>query len=73
MKNSLLVFGTKNFNNSLKEIKEFLNFSLIFYDKNTLLETSIITVNALLVDSDVCNNEDIVLFINNLKKNPFYY
>ena len=70
MKNSLLVFGTKNFNNSLKEIKEFLNFSLIFYDKNTLLETSIITVNALLVDSDFCNNKDIVLFINNLKKKP---
>ena len=37
MQNNLLIFGSKNFNNSLNEIKEYLNFSLVFYNKNTCL------------------------------------
>jgi predicted transcriptional regulator len=70
MKNSLLVFGTKNFNDSLYEIKEFLNFSLIFYDKKTFSESTATTVNSLLVDSEVCNNDEIIFLINRLKKKP---
>ena len=59
MKNSLLVFGTKNFNNSLNEIKEYLNFSLIFYDKNTYSELLFPKINSLLVDSEICNDIDV--------------
>ena len=32
MKNNLLIFGTKNFNNSLEEIKEDLGFLLNYFD-----------------------------------------
>ena len=70
MKNSLLIFGTKNFNNSLKEIKEYLNFSLVFYDKNTFSELSTMTYNSLLVDADVLNDSDIFHLINKIKKKP---
>ena len=36
MENTLIVFGTKNFNNTLDEIKENFNFSLLFFDKKNL-------------------------------------
>ena len=68
MKNNLLVFGTKNFNNSLNEVKEYLNFSLVFYDKNTFSELSPMTYNSLLVDADVLNDSDIFHLINKIKK-----
>ena len=35
MQNSLLVFGTENFNESLNEIEEHLKFSLIYYKKSS--------------------------------------
>ena len=70
MKNNLLVFGTKNFNNSLNEVKEYLNFSLVFYDKNTFSELSPMTYNSLLVDADVLNDSDIFHLINKIKKKP---
>ena len=70
MKNNLLVFGTKNFNNSLNEVKEYLNFSLVFYDKNTFSELSTMTYNSLLVDADVLNDSDIFHLINKIKKKP---
>ena len=38
MTNTLLVFGSKNFNNSLDEIKEYLDFSLIFFNDNILFD-----------------------------------
>ena len=70
MKNSLLVFGTKNFNNSLNEIKEYLNFSLIFYDKNTYSELLFPKINSLLVDSEICNDVDVLSSINKIKNKP---
>ena len=59
MKNSLLIFGTKNFNNSLDEIKEYLNFSLVFYEKSSFFQTSLSEIVSVLVDSEVCNDLDI--------------
>ena len=70
MKNSLLVFGTKNFNNSLNEIKEYLSFSLIFYDKNTYSESLFPKINSLLVDSEICNDVDVLSSINKIKNKP---
>ena len=70
MKNSLLVFGTKNLNNSLDEIKEYLNFSLIFFDKNAFSDSSSLLCNCILVDADVCNLPDILFSINQNKNKP---
>ena len=70
MKNSLLIFGTKNFNNSLNEIKEYLNFSLVFFDSNTFSELSLITINSVLVDVDVCSDVETLFFINKTKNKP---
>ena len=70
MKNNILVFGTKNFNNSFNEIKECLNFSLIFYDKNSFSETSIKTINSLLIDSEVCNDLDVLSLIKHMPDMP---
>ena len=70
MKNNILVFGTKNFNNSFNEIKEYLNFSLIFYDKNSFSEISIKTINSLLIDSEICNDLDVLSSINNMPDMP---
>ena len=73
MKNSLLVFGTKNFNNSLNEIKEYLNFSLVFYNKNTFSDLSISSINLILIDDDVCNDLEILALINKIKNKPILY
>ena len=44
MNSKLLIFGSKNFNNSINEVREYLNFSLIFFDftaKSYSIDTSI--------------------------------
>ena len=73
MENNLLVFGTKNFNNSLNEIKEHLNFSLIFCNKDHLPESSIIGSNSLLVYSEVCNDINTMYLINKIKNKPLLF
>ena len=70
MKNSLLIFGTKNFNNSLDEIKEYLNFSLVFYEKSSFFQTSLSEIVSVLVDSEVCNDLDILGSISKIKNKP---
>ena len=70
MKNSLLVFGTKNFNNSLNEIKEYFDFSLIFFDLNNFSESSLHSIQFLIVDSDICDNADVLSLLNKAKNKP---
>ena len=70
MKNSLLVFGTSNFNNSLNEIKEYLEFSLLFYKKGSFHESSTYSFKSLLVDGDITNDSEFLSVINKLKKIP---
>ena len=70
MKNNLLVFGTKNFNNSLNEIKEYLNFLLVFYDKNMSPELSALEYNFVLIDSEACSDPDILKLISKIKNKP---
>ncbi len=51
MNSKLLIFGSKNFINSINEVKEYLNFSLSFSDfktKTYLIDSSI---SAIIVDS----------------------
>ena len=70
MKNILLVFGKKNFNNSLIEIKEYLSFSLSFFDDDTVFENKIFNTNAIIVDSEVCSDFKNVNLINSVKNKP---
>ena len=70
MKNSLLVFGTKNFNNSLSEIKEYLDFSLIFFCNDTVFNDTISTINALLVDCEAINDLQNLSLINSVSNRP---
>ena len=70
MKNSLLVFGSKNFINSLDEVKEYLNFSLVFYDKNIFSHSLIPAIACILVEAEACNDADILNLINKIKNKP---
>jgi DNA-binding response OmpR family regulator len=70
MKNSLLVFGTKNFNNSFIEIKEYFDFSLIFFDLNNFSESSLHSIQFLIVDRDICDNADVLSLLNKINNKP---
>jgi hypothetical protein len=70
MQNSLLVFGTKNFNKSLDEIKEYLDFSVFFFNNDTSLNKQISNINALLVDSEICENLENLKSINSVNDKP---
>ena len=69
MNSKLLIIGSKNFNNSINELKECLNFSLSFYDfitKSYLIDPSI---SAIIVDSQVLDI-DILVTINKIHNKP---
>jgi hypothetical protein len=70
MKNSLLVFGTEHFNSSLNEIKEYLDFSLTFFNVDTIFDNKISYINALLIDSEASINERNISLINNINNKP---
>ena len=70
MKNTLLIFGTKNFNNSLKEIKEYLNLTLVFFENDALLELSIPEIHAVLIDNEFCNDVNILNSISKINNKP---
>jgi hypothetical protein len=67
---SLLVFGTQNFNNSFNEIKEYLDFSLVFFNKDPAFNDLISSINAVLVDSEACNDPKILSLINSVTTKP---
>lgn len=70
IKNNLLIIGTKNFNNSFNDIKEYLNFSLVFYDKNTFTESLIQSIDILIIDSEISNDVDVLDLIFRLRGKP---
>ena len=69
-KTTLLVFGTKNFNNSLNEIREFFDFTLIFFKKETFPTSTMPTINGLLVDIDACSLFEESEFISKISNKP---
>jgi len=73
MGNNILVFGTKHFNNSLNEIKEYFTFSLIFYDEHTFSKQSTKKISLVLVDSDVCGDKTVLSLINKLNNKPLLF
>jgi len=66
MKNNILVFGTKNFNNSLNEIKEYLNCTLVFFNTNSFTTLLSQKFTYILLDIDVCNDAQIIQVINSI-------
>jgi DNA-binding response OmpR family regulator len=70
IKNNLLIIGTKNFNNSFNDIKEYLNFSLVFYDKNTFTESLTQLIDILIIDSEISNDEDVLDLIFKFRGKP---
>ena len=69
MDSKLLIFGSKNFYNSINEVKEYLNLSLIFYDfsnKSNIIDS---TISAIIVDASVLNKENSTI-INKIKNKP---
>jgi len=70
MINNLFIFGTKNFNNSLNEIKEYLDFSLMYFDDKFFSKTILANVNVVLVDSEICSDSKVLNLINNINIIP---
>ena len=69
MNSKLLIFGSKNFNSSINEVKEYLNFSLVFFNfktKSYLIDDSI---SAIIIDSQTLDL-DILGKINMIKNKP---
>ena len=69
MNSKLLIFGSKNFNNSINEVRESLNFSLSFFDfrtKSYLIDSSI---SAIIVDSQVLDIDSLAI-INKIYNKP---
>ena len=70
MNQELLIFGSKNFNNSIKEIKENLDFSIIFFDFNKPLLNISDSVAGIIVDNQVCKNKNNLKIINKFINRP---
>ena len=70
MKPNLIIFGTKNFNNSLNEIKEYLDFSLIFFDPNQFSDVLVSSSSAIIVDNQICDNKSILSILNKILNKP---
>ena len=66
----LLVFGSKNFYNSIEEIKVNLGYSLLFFDFNkphTYISSSIAGV---IIDNQICSNKINLEIVNKFNKVP---
>jgi len=69
MNSKLLIFGSKNFNKSINEVRGSLNFSLSFFDFTTkpyLMDSSI---SAIIVDSQVLDADNLDV-INKIYNKP---
>ena len=69
----LLVIGNKNFNNTIEEIKDNLEYSILFFDFNNPLYNDSPLIAGVLVDSNICNNKTNLDFINNFKNKPILF
>ena len=68
MKSELLVFGSKDFNNTIQEIKENLDFSIVFFDFNKPETNILSSINCIIIDNqiykDIANLDIITNFKN---------
>ena len=59
MNSKLLIFGSKNFNNSINEVREYLNFSLIFFDFTKMSYSIDTSISAIIVDSQILDLDNL--------------
>ena len=69
MNSKLLIFGSKNFNNSINEVKENLDFSLSFFDFTTKSHIIDPSVSAIVVDSQILDKDNLSV-INQICNKP---
>ena len=69
----LLVIGSKNFNNTIEEIKDNLEYSILFCDFNEPLSNISPLIAGVLVDSNIYNNKINLDFINKFKNKPILF
>ena len=69
MNSNLLIFGSKNFNNSLNEVKEYLNFSLIFFDFSKKNYANDKPISAVILDSQILD-VNITSILKNISDKP---
>jgi len=69
----LLVIGSKNFNNTIEEIKDNLEYSILFFDFNAPLYDTSSLIAGVLVDSNICDSKTNLDFINNFKNKPILF
>ena len=70
MRLSLLIIGSKNFNNSFNEIKEYFGFELIFLNLDKLEINEETKINAIIVDSKLCENQIYLDLIKKMSSKP---
>ena len=70
MKPNLLIFGTKSFNNSFDEIKEDLGFLLTHFNAEKFSTNTILPVDVVIVDVQICENNAILSCINKIVGKP---
>jgi len=70
MKPELLVFGSKSFNNTFYEIKENLDYSLVFFDFNKPTFNIFSSISGILADDKIFKNKANLNIINKFKKKP---
>ena len=73
MKLDLLIIGSKNFNNTIKEIKENLQYSLIFFDFDKPKYIISSSIAAVIVEEQVCKNKDSLTTIEKFNKKPIIF
>ena len=70
MRTILLIFGTKNFNNTLDEIKEDLGFSFIYNNNTNPFDTLFSPISAVIVEHKVCEDDETLSNINKILNMP---
>ena len=73
MKLELLVFGSKNFNNTIKEIQENFDYSLIFFDFKKPQLHNFVNIVGVIIDSQICKNNDYLDVISKFNKKPIIF
>ena len=69
-KSILLVFGSKNFNNSIEEIKENLGYSLFFFDFNKPDTQLSSLIDVIVIDNQICSDKTNLEIISKFNKIP---
>ena len=73
MKLEILVFGSENFNNTIQEIKENFDYSLIFFDfkKPQIYDSA--TIVGVIVDTQIYKNNNYLSIINKFNTKPIIF